>query len=183
MTAWQGVLVSEPAAVFADSTVGTFEDYVTTRSAALLRFAFLITRNRDDAHDAVQEALAGLYPRWRRIAERGDVDAYVRRSIVNAHVSAWRKVRRLYPTEDPTLAANAPVTPDAAQAVADADQALRLCGELPPLQRAAIVLRFYEDRSFAEIAGILGCPEGTARSHVHRALLALRAKLAGGRDD
>ena len=49
-----------------------------------------------------------------------------------------------------------PVVPDASQAVADADQALRLCGELPPMQRAAVVLRFYEDRSFAEIARTSG---------------------------
>ncbi len=172
--------MSEPIAVVADAGVGDFEDYVTTRSAALLRFAYLVTRNSEDAHDAVQDALLGLYPRWRQIAARGAVDAYVRRSIVNAHVSAWRKVRRVFPTADPSLVGPAPVTPDASQAVADADQALRLCGELPPIQRAAVVLRFYEDRTFAEIADILGCPEGTARSHVHRALLALRAKLEVG---
>lgn len=175
--------MSEPVTVIAASTVGTFEDYVMTRSAALLRFAFLITRNREDAHDAVQEALIGLYPRWRQVASRGGVDAYVRRSIVNAHVSAWRKVRRIFPTADPSLASEAPVVADASQAVADADQALRLCGELPPLQRTAVVLRFYEDRSFAQIAEILGCPEATARSHVHRALVSLRAKLEVGRDD
>ncbi len=173
-------MVGEPASVATPSAVRDFEDYVTLRSAALLRFAYLITRNREDAHDAVQEALAGLYPRWRQISARGDVDAYVRRSIVNAHVSAWRKVRRLYPTADPELSSAAPSIPDAAEGLADADQALRLCGELPPLQRAAVVLRFYEDRTFAEIAQILGCPEGTARSHVHRALLSLRAKLGGG---
>lgn len=176
-----GVGVSEPVAVVAG--VGTFEDYVTTRSAALLRFAYLVTRNSDDAHDAVQDALLGLYPRWRQIAARGEVDAYVRRSIVNAHVSAWRKVRRVFPAADPSVLGPAPSVPDAAQAVADADQALRLCGELPPMQRAAVVLRFYEDRTFAEIADILGCPEGTARSHVHRALQALRAKLTGGDHD
>ncbi len=177
---WQGALVSEPLAVAADSAVGSFEDYVTLRSASLLRFAYLITRNHDDAHDAVQEALTGLYPRWRQIAARGDVDAYVRRSIVNAHVSAWRRVRRLFPIADPELARDAPVAPDAADAVADADQALRLCGGLPPVQRAAVVLRFYEDRSFAEIAEILGCAEPTARSHVHRALAALRKRMDGG---
>jgi RNA polymerase sigma-70 factor (sigma-E family) len=176
-------MVGEPVSVAAPSAVDSFEDYVTLRSAGLLRFAFLITRNRDDAHDAVQEALTGLYPRWRQISARGDVDAYVRRSIVNAHVSAWRKVRRLFPTAEPEAAASAPVTQDSSAALADADQALRLCGELPPVQRAAVVLRFYEDRTFAEIAAILGCPEGTARSHVHRALLALRGKLeASGRD-
>lgn len=179
MTVWQGVLVSEPASVVAPSAVDTFEDYVALRSASLLRFAYLITRNTDDAHDAVQEALTGLYPRWKQISSRGDVDAYVRRSIVNAHVSSWRKVRRLFPTAEPEASGRAPSVPDAADALADADQALRLCGELPPMQRAAVVLRYYDDRTFAEIADILGCPEGTARSHVHRALIALRARLEG----
>ena len=179
VTVWQGELVSEPVAAAA-SRIDSFEDYVTLRSAALLRFALLITRNRDDAHDAVQEALAGLYPRWRQVSARGDVDAYVRRSIVNAHVSAWRKVRRLFPTAEPELVSTAPVVPDPSDAVADADHALRLCGELPPLQRAAVVLRFYEDRSFAEIGQILGCAEPTARSHVHRALVTLRERLEGG---
>ena len=173
-------MVGEAAAVVADAGARSFDDYVATRSASLLRFAYLITRTTEDAHDAVQDALIGLYPRWQQIAARGEVDAYVRRSIVNAHVSAWRKVRRLFPVEDTSVLTASPVVPDASQAVADADQALRLCGELPPMQRAAVVLRFYEDRSFAEIARILGCPEGTARSHVHRALQALRAKLEGG---
>ena len=180
MTVLQGALVSEPTAVAAGSAVASFEDYVTLRSSALLRFAYLITRNHDDAHDAVQEALTGLYPRWRQVSARGDVDAYVRRSIVNAHVSAWRKVRRLFPTAEPELAGTAPVVADAADGVADADQALRLCSELPPVQRAAVVLRFYEDRTFAEIADILGCAEPTARSHVHRALAALRKRMEGG---
>ena len=179
MTVWQGVAVGETTVV-AQPVADSFEDYVVLRSASLLRFAYLVTRNRDDAHDAVQEALAGLYPRWQQVSARGNVDAYVRRSIVNAHVSAWRKVRRLFPTAEPEVSSHAPVVPDAADAVADADQALRLCGELPPVQRAAVVLRFYEDRTFAEIAGILGCPEGTARSHVHRALATLRTRLEGG---
>ena len=60
--------MSEPPSVVADTGVATFEDYVTLRSASLLRFAYLITRNRDDAHDAVQEALTGLYPRWRQVS-------------------------------------------------------------------------------------------------------------------
>ncbi len=178
MTVWQGVLVSEPTATTAG--VRSFEEYVTTRSAALLRFAYLVTRNSHDAHDAVQDALAGLFPRWERVSARGEVDAYVRRSIVHAHVSSWRKVRRLVPTADPTLAATAPIAADASEQIVDAEAALRLCGELPPLQRAAVVLRFYEDRTYAEIGEVLGCPESTARSHVHRALLALRARLEGG---
>ncbi len=161
----------------------TFEHFVATRSVSLLRFAYLVTRNREDAHDAVQDALAGLFPRWAQVARRGGVDAYVRRSIVNAHVSRWRKVRRLVPVDEPALLSRAPVAEDPAGRVVDAEEALRLCGELPPLQRAAVVLRFYEDRSFAEIADILGCQEPTARSHVHRALVALRARLAKEGED
>ncbi len=67
---------------------------------------------------------------------------------------------------------------DPSQSLADADHAWALCAELPPPQRAAVVLRFYEDLPFAEIGRILGCPESTARSHVHRALAALRQRLA-----
>lgn len=167
----------------ADGAPATFEDYVATRSPALLRFAYLVTRNREDAHDAVQDALLGLYPRWQQVAGRGGVDAYVRRSVVNAAVSRWRRTRRTSPVADPTLGAKAPVTDDPADAIADADEALRLCAELPPTQRAVVVLRFYEDRSFAEIAQILGMPEATARSHVHRALTSLRGRLTKGRTD
>lgn len=67
---------------------------------------------------------------------------------------------------------------DPATAVTDADAAWRMCRELPVNQRAAVVLRFYEDLPFARIAEILGCTESTARSHVHRAVAGLRARLA-----
>lgn len=180
VTTYEGVWVGDPAA---DAVPITFEHYVATRSISLLKFAYLVTRNREDAHDAVQDALTGLFPRWHQVARRGGVDAYVRRSIVNAHVSRWRKVHRLVPAAEPALLPGAPVAEDPATAVAAADEALRLCGDLPPLQRAAVVLRFYEDRSFAEIAEILGCQEATARSHVHRALVALRARLTEGGED
>jgi RNA polymerase sigma factor, sigma-70 family len=183
VTILQGVAVAEPIRAAATREYASFEQYVTLRSSALLRFAALITGNREDAHDVVQDALAGLYPKWVRVAASGQVDAYVRRSIVNAHVSAWRKVRRLHVVEDPADLRSAPTVPDASALLADADQAARLCRELPPQQRAAVVLRFYEDRSFAEIGTILGCPEATARSHVHRALVALRVRLEGSRDD
>ena len=65
----------------------------------------------------------------------------------------------------------------------DAEVAWNLCETLPPLQRAAVVLRFYDDLDFSAIAGILGCPEATARSHVHRARTRLRSTLIEGSDD
>ena len=58
------------------------------------------------------------------------------------------------------------------------DAVWAICAELPPRQRAAVVLRFYEDLDYPEIAQLLGCSEATVRSHVHRALGALRSRLA-----
>jgi DNA-directed RNA polymerase specialized sigma24 family protein len=73
---------------------------------------------------------------------------------------------------------------DAPAAIADADVAWSFCLSLPRTQRAAVVLRYYDDQSYddqsyAQIADLLGCTESTARSHVRRALIALRARLEG----
>ena len=92
----------------------------------------------------------------------------------------WRRSGREHPTD---VAELGDITPDHAGWVTDAEVAWNLCETLPPLQRAAVVLRFYDDLDFSAIAGILGCPEATARSHVHRALTRLRSTLIEGSDD
>ncbi|MDQ3096132.1 MAG: sigma-70 family RNA polymerase sigma factor, partial [Actinomycetota bacterium] len=111
----------------------------------------------------------------------GTLEAYVRRSVVNSTISRWRRFRR---REDPeselAQMRDRDVQPDVAAALSDADLAWQLCQQLRPQQRAAVVLRFYEDLSFAEIGKVLGCPESTARSHVHRALASLRTLLERG---
>jgi RNA polymerase sigma-70 factor (sigma-E family) len=150
-----------------------FAEWVAARGGALQRFAYLTTGSADDAADVVQEALARVFPRWAGLAASGTAEAYVRRTIVNTAISRWRKDRRMWRGG---VAEPAPVD-DSSQQHADSDQAWTLCAGLPPQQRAAVVLRFYEDLSFAEIARILDCPESTARSHVHRALTSLRARL------
>lgn len=164
------------------SGVVAFEEYVVRRSDALLRLAWLVTRNGEDARDAVQDALVKLYPRWAGLPDGDRLDPYVNRSVVNACLSARRR-RRPHPVADPGLLPAAPAVSDPAEEIAAADEAWRLCGELPPTQRAAVVLRFYQQLSFAEIGEALGCPESTARSHVHRAMATLRSRLSEGRDD
>lgn len=164
----------------AEEAYESFDDYVRRRSVGLQRFALLITHDREDARDCVQDALIGLLPRWDAVAAGGNVDAYVNRSIVNASVSRWRKVGRVTPVADPTPEWGEG-TPDPTLAWDDADEAWRLCRDLPPLQRAAVVLRFYHDLPYADIAQALDCTENTARSHVFRALATLRARLGGER--
>lgn len=163
----------------ADEAYESFDDFVRRRSVALQRFAYLVTHDREDALDCVQDALLGLLPRWDQVAAQGNVDAYVNRSIVNASVSRWRKTGRVTPFADPVADWGRERTPDPTSAFDDADEAWRLCQELPPLQRAAVVLRFYDDLPFADIAAALECTEATARSHVFRALAAMRKKMGG----
>jgi RNA polymerase sigma-70 factor (sigma-E family) len=156
-----------------------FGDYVAARSGSLLRMAFLLTRNQADAEDLVQAALAKTYQAWDRIEDLGALDGYVRRAMVNTHISWWRRRRvEEYPTDD---------IPD--RAVADHtdgselhDALARALDRLPSRMRAAVVLRYYEDMSETEIAEILGISQGTVKSTVSRAVAKLRidAELLGG---
>lgn len=152
-----------------------FEDWVVARIPGLLRFAYLVTGSQDAADEAVQSALGQALEKWDRVSRTEDPDRYVRRMIANAHVSAWRKFGRRH-----SLVARMEVTEpalDPAAAVSEADAAWRVCQRLPRRQRAAVVLRFYEDLEYSEIAAILDCAESTVRSQIHRALAALRAEL------
>lgn len=153
-----------------------FEAWVSARSDALLRFAYVLTGDRSLAEDAVQDALTTACARWSRVSRADDVEAYVKRMIVNAHISWWRRFRRREaPAAEP--AAAMPASADGSGDRAEAEAVWALCATLPDRQRAAVVLRFYEQLSYAEIAALLHCAEATARSSVHRALAALKVTL------
>jgi len=72
-------------------SVLTYEEWVSGRVPALLRFAYLVTRSQDAAEEAVQAALTDALRHWDRVRRTHDPDAYVRRMVVNAHVSASRR--------------------------------------------------------------------------------------------
>jgi RNA polymerase sigma-70 factor (sigma-E family) len=152
-----------------------FDEWARSSGPSLLRFARLVTGNSPDAADAVQDALVAVYPRWRRLCADDAQDGYARRVIVNRNISWWRRSGRRERLSDRVETSER--SPDHATALSDSAEARDLLAALPPLQRAAVMLRFYDDMSFAEIAEILGCRESTARSHVHRALAALRRRL------
>lgn len=148
-----------------------FREFVRSRGRALLRSAYLLTGNLADAEDLVQAALAKTFQAWNRIEDRKALDGYVRRAIVNTHISWWRR-RRLdeYPTDE---------IPD--QAAADMsgnselhDTLQRAIDRLPHRMRAAVVLRYFEDMTEAEVADALGVSQGTVKSTVSRAVAKLR---------
>ena len=147
-----------------------FDEWVHIGAPRLARFAYLVCGDAALAEDLTQDVLVEACARWNRLGRVEDIDAYLRRAVVNRRTSWWRKVGRresLTPVVRPGTWTDADDRPDE-----DLWQALR---ELPARQRAAVVLRFYEHLSFAEVAGVLDCQESTARSLVHRALAHLRA--------
>lgn len=124
-----------------------------------------------DAEDLVQSALAKTYQAWDRIEDRKALDGYVRRAMVNTHISWWRR-RKVdeYPTDDiPDL----PVT-DPVVSREQYDALRRAIERLPHRMRAAVVLRFFEDMTEAEVADVLGVSQGTVKSTVSRAVAKLR---------
>jgi RNA polymerase sigma factor (sigma-70 family) len=153
----------------------SFEDWADTNLAALQRFAAAVTGDPHSAADAVQQALVQVCWRWDRI--QGNQNLYVRRCIVNAHRSAWRKWRRERTAPDVGVAE--PVA-DGTSRVDDADMAARLVRQLPARQRAAVTLRYLEEREYAEIAEVMNTTEANARSLVRHALKSLRKLAEGG---
>lgn len=155
----------------------TFEEYLSYRLNSLLRFATVVTCNPDLAQDVVQEVLIRAHPRWSRIGRLHQPEAYLKRMVVNEYLSWRRRAARVVPVDLPALLAAAPSTPDPAVAVSERDDLVRRIGGLTPKQRAVVALRYYDGCSDAEIAAVLGCGEGTVRSHASRALATLRLDM------
>jgi RNA polymerase sigma-70 factor (sigma-E family) len=154
----------------------SFESYVATRGPALTRFAYLLIRDHHLAQDLVQEGLARLHRHWVRVSEFDDPDAYVRKIMLNQLLS-WRG-RRSWSERSTADLADRPGPADPAVSGSERDAMWDLLGELPPQQRAVLVLRFYEDLDDEAIAALLGCAPTTVRSHASKAIAGLRSVIA-----
>jgi RNA polymerase sigma-70 factor (sigma-E family) len=164
-------------------TEAEFTAYVQERRASLYATAYHLTGDRFEAEDLLQSALFSTYKAWDRISDKAAVGGYLRRTMTNLHISAWRR-RKLneYPTEE------LPETPGETDAMRGTElravlwQAL---ARLPELQRTMLVLRYYEGRTDPEIADILGISVGTVKSSIWRSLRRLREDevLSFGRDE
>lgn len=147
-----------------------FARFVADRSPRLLRVAWLLTGDAGRAEDLLQTALAIVWPKWRRIVEGGNPEAYVRRVLVTKFLS-WQ--RRHWRFEVPTGSLPDRTTPDH-NGTADRDAIRRALAGLSRQQRAVVALRYVEDLSVAETTTVLGCSQATVRVQAGRALAALR---------
>ena len=155
------------------SSAAAFDEYVRQHQAALVRYAALLAGSRAQGEDLVQDVLIRLYPRWHELA---DPHPYVRRSVTNEFLS-WRRrwsTRQIRLVDDDVLArqpADAPSdSPD--------PELWRRLTTLPRQQRAAVVLRYYEGLTDAEIGEVLDCKAASVRGHISRGLATLRIDLA-----
>lgn len=151
-----------------------FAAFVTAGSRRHLRTAYLLTGNAADAEDLLQTALSQLVRVWDRVAQSGDVDAYLRRVLVNTHVS---RGRRRWHRERPTDAPPDLPGRDPYVTLDDRDQLRRALVRLSPGERRTVVLRHVEDLPEAEVARLLGCSVGTVKSQGARGLAKLRRAL------
>ncbi|MFE7045847.1 SigE family RNA polymerase sigma factor [Streptomyces atratus] len=167
----------------AEDAETAFTAYVRERRASLYATAYHLTGDRFEAEDLLQSALFSTYRAWDRISDKAAVGGYLRRTMTNLHISAWRR-RKLneYPTEElPETAGDT----DAMRGTELRAVLWQALARLPELQRTMLVLRYYEGRTDPEIAAILDISVGTVKSSIWRSLRRLREDevLSFGRDE
>ena len=157
-----------------------FRRFTAARWPGLVRTAYLLTGDLGHAEDLAQTTLIKAYRSWNRVRTVDDVDAYVRKILVNANRSRFRAKR---PVEYSMAAVpeHAALPDDAGRGIEERDVLFTALAGLPPRQRAIVVLRYWEDLAESEVAALLGCSVGTVKSQASRALAKLRtdARLAG----
>lgn len=153
----------------------TFEAWLTEQLPGLLRFTQVVCGGPDPAEEVVQDVAVKVHARWSRIRGLEHREAYVRRMVVNEHLSWRRKWSRIIPQAE--FREPPPTGPGFAEQHADRAALVAELARLPRKQRAALALRYFEGLSDDAIADLLGCRPVTVRSHISRGLATLRVEM------
>jgi RNA polymerase sigma-70 factor (sigma-E family) len=161
----------------ANERVTQLEEFLAERGQPLLRVAALLGGGPEAGEDLLQAALERLLQRWRNF--EGDPEGYLRRTLYHLAADDWRRQRRWIARLPRLGGTDRGIVADGSAQVDQRDELFRLLLQLTPGQRAAIVLRYWEDLSEAETAEVLGCSVGTVKSATSRGLARLR-ELSNG---
>ncbi|SBT46890.1 SigE family RNA polymerase sigma factor [Micromonospora auratinigra] len=160
-----------------DASDQEYVEYVSARLPALRRLAYALSGDADQADDLVQEAATRLYLRWSRIGEVDRLDAYVRTVLVRLFLDSrrrgWWRVHLFGGPPD--------VRATEDRGVEDRTVLRAALAQVPPRQRAVLVLRFLHDLPVDEVARTLGCSAGTVKSQTSHGLATMR-RLLGDRE-
>jgi RNA polymerase sigma-70 factor (sigma-E family) len=154
-----------------------FAEYAAARQHHLVRTAFLLCGDHSVAQDLAQEALANLCRAWPRAHRADSVDAYARRTLINAYLRHQRKLGRDRAAHQ--ALANQNRSPETSENTELRLYLLAALDQLAARSRAVLVLRYWDDLSVQETATTLGCSVGTVKSQTSRALSRLRELLDG----
>ncbi|MFD5521256.1 SigE family RNA polymerase sigma factor [Streptomyces sp. NPDC127066] len=153
-----------------------FQSFVVGRWPRLMRTAFLLTGEQHAAEDLVQTTLEQVYVAWRRVGSADEPEAYVRRVMINAHARKHRRKLKEFLAPKDDLGLNREV-PDSGDPIARADDRgalITALAQLPPRQRQAVVLRYWEDLSESQAAEAMGCSVGAVKSNTAKGIAKLR---------
>jgi len=150
-----------------------YVEYVSARSPVLKRLAYLLCGDNHRADDLVQETITKLYARWSSARKADNLDHYVRAILVRTHIDdtrrPWSRVRLFGALPDQQRPAE--------YGMEDRTVLRAALAQLPPGQRAVLVLRFLCDLSVTEVGEVLGCSAGTVKSQTAHGLTKLRHLL------
>jgi RNA polymerase sigma-70 factor (sigma-E family) len=158
----------------------TYDEFAAARLQGLLRYAVMLTGDPHTAQDLVQETMVRVQMKWHRVGRTDVPEIYVKRMLTNAYIDHRRGpwLRRVLLRGEPAAIERLqPAVADPADQAVERDRVWQLLATMPPRQRAALVLRFYEDLGDAEIAEVLDCAVGTVRANISRGLATLRTRL------
>lgn len=157
---------------------GRLAELYAEHAPAAVRLAYLLTGNRPQAEDLVQDAFVRLAGRFLDLRDPEGFEHYLRRTIVNLNNSWWRrrKVERAYLERE--MSQSNPLTVEANDLI-EREALWQSLQRLNARQRTAIVLRFYEDLSEEQTADAMAVPRGTVKSLVSRGLEAMREQIRG----
>ena len=154
-----------------DRSGADLEKLLADRGHQLMGAAIALAGSRQDGEDLLQAALERVLRKPRQVD--ADIEGYLRRVLYNLAADGWRRGGTWRRKLLPVLRA-AETVPDDTEVIDQRDTLARLLSQLPPRQRAVIVLRYWEQRTEAETAALLGCSEGTVKSAASRGLQRLR---------
>ncbi|MDL4842075.1 sigma-70 family RNA polymerase sigma factor [Aquibacillus rhizosphaerae] len=153
-----------------------FEKIIEFEKDRLYRIAYLYVKNENDAVEIVQQTAYKAFISIDKLKKPEQSSAWLKRIAINNSIDFLRQQKKVTPFIKETLEA----IPAKEINIDDKMDLYQLIDQLDERQKTIIILKYYEDLPNHEIAKIIGCPEGTVKSSLHRTLLMLRRKMEGG---